>query len=119
MATVNYSCVLIDNKEYPRAINILKTEYNKNSQNYLVYNNLGYAYFLTERYQSALESYTLSIELEKNNPLAYCNRGNLIYNILNDDDGIKDLLKSYELGDYEAGMILQTINTKNCLELKN
>ncbi|MBS1647385.1 MAG: hypothetical protein JST67_08600 [Bacteroidetes bacterium] len=108
-ATVNYSCVLIGSKNYREAIEILERMKANDSVDYLVYNNLGYAYFLSEQYVKALDNYTISIILEENNPLAYCNRGNLKYSIFKDTDGIEDLKKAQSYGDFEAGMILQNI----------
>lgn len=116
MATVNYSCILIDCKDYTQTIEILENEKSKGSNNYLVYNNLGYAYFLTEQYANALDNYTISISIEENNPLAYCNRGNLKYTIFNDKNGIEDLKKAQLYGDIEAAMILLNIaNDKSFL----
>ena len=109
MATVNYSCILIDSKDYTQAIEILEKEKRNDSVNHLIYNNLGYTYFLTEQYAKALDNYTISIILEEKNPLAYCNRGNLKYSILKDEDGIEDLKKAQLYGDFEASMILQNI----------
>ena len=70
MATVNYSSVLICKKEYAKAIEVLEAEKAVDSRNYLVYNNLGYSYFFTERFENALENYNISIFLEEKNPLA-------------------------------------------------
>lgn|GEM_PF-3910921 len=109
MATVNYSCILISCKEYSKAIEILEKEKLNGSENHLVFNNLGYSYFLTEQYANALENYNLSIIIEEINPLAYCNRGNLKYFIFNNEEGINDLEKANLYGDFEAGMILQNI----------
>ena len=109
MATVNYSCILINCKDYSKAIEILEKEKSNNSVNHLIFNNLGYCYFLTKQYVNALDNYNISIILEENNPLAYCNRGNLKYSIFKDADGIEDLRKAQAYGDFEAAMILQNI----------
>lgn len=111
MATVNYSCFLIDVKDYTQAIEILEKEKAKGSDNFLVNNNLGYSYFLTEQYAKALDHYNISIALEEVNPLAYCNHGNLKYTILKDEEGIEDLQKAQLYGDFEASMILQHIGS--------
>lgn len=109
MIAANYSCILINQKQYDDAIKILEIERSKNSTNYLVYNNLAYTYFLTDQYFRALDNYSISISLEEENPLAYCNRGILKYFIFNDDEGIDDLEVAHKLGDTEAVMILQNI----------
>jgi len=109
MATVNYSCILMEYKDFTKTIEILEKEKLNGSENYLVYNNLGYTYFLTEQYANALENYNISITLEEKNPLAYYNRGNLKYFIFNDEEGIKDLEKAHFYGDFEASLILQNI----------
>jgi len=109
MATVNYSCILIGTKEYEKAIDILEEEKANNSENYLVFNNLGWTYFLSKQYVKALDNYNISILLEERNGLAYCNRGRLKYFTFNDQDGIDDLNKAYQYGDYEAGIILQSV----------
>lgn len=108
-ATVNYSCILIGSKNYSEAIEILERMKTNDSVDYLVYNNLGYAYFLSEQYANAFENYNISIIFEENNPLAYCNRGNLKYSIFKDADGIEDLKKAQSYGDFEASMIIQNI----------
>lgn len=109
MAVVNYSSVLIDNKNFQEAIVVLEEEKRKDSINDLIFNNLGYAYFLIGKYYEALENYNLSIILWEKNHLAYCNRGILKYFIFNDEQGIEDLRKAYLYGDYEAGIILQQV----------
>lgn len=109
MVAVNYSCVLMDNMQYAKAIAILEKEREKKSQNYLVYNNLGYGYFLLSDFDNAFVNYNTSIELNNDNPLAYCNRGVLRYFIYNDDNGIEDLEKANKYGDLEAEMILRLI----------
>lgn len=113
IATVNYSCVLIEQNKLKKAIEILEIEKNNNSKNYLVYNNLGYAQQKEEYFCKALENYNKSIELESENPLAYCNRGELKYFYLNDPDGIKDLEKAEQLGDKDARRFLKKITTAN------
>lgn len=115
MTAVNYSCVLSDLGNYSEAIEILEKENLKNSTNYLVYNNLGYYYFLTEKFDKALTNYNISIAMNETNPLAYCNRGNLKYFIFNDEDGIRDLERAHSYGDFEAGMILQNITGSKVL----
>lgn len=88
--------------------------------NELVFNNLGYAYFLISRYEEALENYNISISPLEENPLAYCNRGILKYFVFNDDQGIEDLKRAYLYGDYEADMILhQVIEDKTRLSKVN
>ena len=113
LAVVNYSCILIDNKKYDNAITILENCKNKGSLNYLVYNNLGYSFYLIGQYENALENYNISISLFEANDLAYCNRGILKYYIFNDNDGIQELLKAEKLGDIEAKMVLKDINKTN------
>lgn len=108
-AAINYSCILIDSKNYSETIEILERRKLNDSEDYLIYNNLGYAYYLSGQYTNAFENYNISIILEENNPLAYCNRGNLKYSIFKDRDGIEDLKKAHAYGDFEAGMILQNI----------
>lgn len=110
LAVVNYSCILIDSKKYDDAIRILQNCKINGSSNYLVYNNLGYSYYLVGQYDKALENYNISISLYEANDLAYCNRGILKFYIFNDNDGIQDLLKAEKLGDIEAKMVLKTIN---------
>ena len=85
------------------------------SENEIVYNNLGYIYFLTEQFDQALGNYNISIRIEEENPLAYCNRGVLRYFIFNEDEGVKDLEKASLYGDFEARMILQIIVKKYAL----
>ena len=113
MAVVNYSCILIDNKKYDDAIMILENCKNQNSLNLLVYNNLGYSFYLIGQYEKALYNYDISISLYKDNHLAYCNRGVLKYYIFNDNDGIQDLLKAEKLGDMEAKIVLRDIDNTN------
>lgn len=115
-SAVNLSCVLIDQKNYQSCISILEREKQLGSINDLIYNNLGYAYYLNENFHKALENYTISISLEEVNPLAYCNRGVLKYYKFKDhEDGVKDLIKARNYGDFEAGMILQKIGGDKAL----
>lgn len=107
IVTVNLSCILIDKKDFISAISILEERKKNDSNDSLVYNNLGYSYHLSGQYVQALDNYTISIQLEERNPLAYCNRGILKYKILNNDDGIEDLRKAELYGDYEAATFLQ------------
>lgn len=109
MATVNYSDVLIERDDFEKAIEILSLEKNLNSRNYLVYNNLGYAYQKIDNFQEALCNYNLSIELESDNPLAFCNRGELRCFHLDDlKGGVNDLISALKLGDLEAEELLKT-----------
>ena len=109
-AAVNLSCVLMEQKNYERCIAILEREKKLRSKNDLIYNNLGYTYFLTGKFHLALENYSISIKLLEENPLAYCNRGIVKYFVFNDDTaGINDLITAKKYGDFEAGMILQNI----------
>ena len=106
MVAVNYSFNLIDDENYTKTIEILEKEKQNNSTNFLVYNNLGFTYFLIKEYENAYLNYNISIQLEEENPLAYCNRGYLRYFVLNDKEGIDDLVKAHNLGDIEAGLYL-------------
>jgi len=109
-SAVNFSCVLMDQKKYDLCIAILEREKQLKSTNDLLFNNLGYVYYLTGNFHRAIENYTISILLEEINPLAYCNRGIVKYYKFNElDDGVNDLLKAQKYGDFEAGMILQKI----------
>lgn len=109
-AAVNLSCVLMEQKNYERCIAILERAKISGSTNDLVFNNLGYTYFLTGRFHSALDNYNISIKLLEENPLAYCNRGVVKYFVFNDEaEGVKDLGLAHKYGDFEAGMILQNI----------
>ena len=109
MAVVNYSSVLIRLKKLDESIQILEDCKKSESTNYLIYNNLGYAFQLKKEFKNALINYTISISLEKVNPLAYCNRGNLKYFYLNDASGISDLELAEKYGDFEASMFLQKV----------
>ena len=112
ITAVNYSCTL--NTE--EAIKILEEQKANDTSEPLVYNNLGYDYFLTEQYAKALDNYNISIILEEKNPLAYSNRGILRYFIFNDTkNGLEDLKKAHKYGDFEASMILQNIEKEKHL----
>jgi tetratricopeptide (TPR) repeat protein len=103
---VNYSCTLIDKKKYNEAIEILEICKSKDSQDHLVYNNLGFSYFLKGQYFEALDNYTISIAIEEKNSHAYCNRGILKYFVFKDNGGIQDLIKAEKYGDMKARIIL-------------
>jgi len=94
----------MEKKDYNTARYILNQAiYEFDSDYYLVYNNLGYLNYLEENYYLALENYDISIELEEDNPLAFCNRGVLYVDIFHDlETGIKDLQKARQLGDLDA-----------------
>lgn len=118
MAVANYSCVLFDKNELDLAIAVCEEACRRGSQNSLVIQNLGYYYMHKSMYSKALQCYNRSIALNKDNPLAYCNRGILRYFILNDPHGISDLLKAHRLNDNEATQILQIIATQRKRILK-
>lgn len=109
MAVVNYSSALISLRKLDHAIQILEDCKKSESINYLIYNNLGYSYHLKKDFPNALSNYNISIALEVVNPLAYCNRGNLKYFVLNDNSGISDLELAEKYGDFEASMLLQKV----------
>jgi tetratricopeptide (TPR) repeat protein len=60
-------------------------------------------------YVKSLSYYNRSLELNKNNASTYCNRGILRYFILNDNDGINDIIHAIDLGDDEAEDIIKVI----------
>lgn len=117
MAAVNLSCVLTRPAESEHIIEILEREKRLGSKNELIYNNLGYFYYLDGKYVEALENYNISIKLFEDNPLAYCNRGVLKYFIFNEDaEGTDDLIKADKYGDIEARNILRNIiGDKSCV----
>ena len=113
MLTVNYSFGLIEKGEIKEAKQILLKETKNSSLNYLIYNNLGWCEYLLKNYQNAINAYDKSIELEKNNPLAFSNRGVLRYFIFNEDDGINDLIIAENLGDTDAKEAINSIKKLN------
>ena len=108
----NYSSVLIEQQDYVLARQHLETAVNNNSNFAMVYNNLGYLSFLESRYEDALLNYNHSIHLDSENPLAYYNRGVLLYEIFNQQQtGLQDLQISQSFGDLDAVLYLMKERT--------
>ena len=60
-------------------------------------------------HKNALSCYNKSISLNKKNGSAFCNRGILRYFVLNENEGINDIIHAIDLGDDEAEDIIKVI----------
>ena len=108
MVVVNYSVILFYKKKVDEAIEICEAS-RIGSINDMLFNNLGFFYMRKGEYVKSLSYYNRSLELNKNNASTYCNRGILRYFILNDNDGINDIIHAIDLGDDEAEDIIKVI----------
>jgi tetratricopeptide (TPR) repeat protein len=108
MVVVNYSVILFYNKKVDDAIEICEAS-RIGSINDMLFNNLGFFYIRKGDHKKSLSFYNKSIMLNKNNASAYCNRGILRYFVLNDNDGINDIIHAIDLGDDEAEDIIKVI----------
>lgn len=118
MVVVNYSVILFNKKKVDEAIEICESS-RIGSINDMLFNNLGFFYMRKGDHKKSLSFYNKSIMLNKNNASAYCNRGILRYFVLNDNDGINDIIHAIDLGDDEAEDIIKVIRwgkTKDCFK---
>jgi protein O-mannosyl-transferase len=82
-----------------------------------LYNNLGYAYFFTGRYDSAVDAYSKAIELQPNSSFFYTNRGGVKFHIKDFKGALSDYTRARELDPNSASTWFNTGNTK--LELND
>jgi tetratricopeptide (TPR) repeat protein len=108
MTVVNYSVILFYKKKVDEAIAICEGSIS-GSINDMLYNNLGFFYMHKGDHRKALLFYNKSIMLNKKNASAYCNRGILRHFILNENEGINDIIHAIDLGDDEAEDIIKVI----------
>jgi tetratricopeptide (TPR) repeat protein len=108
MVVVNYSVILFYNKKVDEAIEICEAS-RIGSINDMLFNNLGFFYMRKGDHKKSLSFYNKSIMLNKNNASSYCNRGILRYFVLNDNDGINDIIHAIDLGEDEAEDIIKVI----------
>ena len=108
MTVVNYSVILFHKKRLDEAIAICEAAMSE-SINDLIFNNLGFFFMRKGEYNKALLFYNKSISLNKRNGSAFCNRGILRYFVLNDDEGINDIIHAIDLGEDEAEDIIKVI----------
>jgi tetratricopeptide (TPR) repeat protein len=108
MVVVNYSVILFYKKKVDEAIEICEAS-RIGSMNDMLFNNLGFFYMRKGDHKKSLSFYNKSIMLNKNNASAHCNRGILRYFVLNDNDGINDIIHAIDLGDDEAEDIIKVI----------
>jgi tetratricopeptide (TPR) repeat protein len=108
MVVVNYSVILFYKNKVDEAIAICEASIS-GSINDMLYNNLGFFYMHKGDHKKALLFYNKSIMLNKKNASAYCNRGILRHFILNENDGINDIIHAIDLGDDEAEDIIKVI----------
>jgi|GEM_PF-422054 len=64
-------------KNYTQAVECYKKILTLNPNDYWANNNIGYNYFLIEKYYSAIPYLQKAIEIEPNNPFAYSNLGGI------------------------------------------
>ena len=108
MTVVNYSVILFHKKLPNEAIAICEAAMSE-SINDMLFNNLGFFFMRKGEYNKALLFYNKSISLNKRNGSAFCNRGILRYFVLNDDEGINDIIHAIDLGEDEAEDIIKVI----------
>lgn len=108
MTVVNYSAILFHKKLLNEAIALCEAAMSE-SINDMLFNNLGYFFMRKGEYNKALLFYNKSISLNKRNGSAFCNRGILRYFMLNDDEGINDIIHAIDLGEDEAEDIIKVI----------
>lgn len=108
MTVVNYSVILFHKKLLNEAIAICEATMSE-SINDMLFNNLGFFFMRKGEYNKALLFYNKSISLNKRNGSAFCNRGILRYFVLNDDEGINDIIHAIDLGEDEAEDIIKVI----------
>ena len=108
MTVVNYSVILFYKKLLNEAIAICEAAMSE-SINDMLFNNLGFFFMRKGEYNKALLFYNKSISLNKRNGSAFCNRGILRYFVLNDDEGINDIIHAIDLGEDEAEDIIKVI----------
>lgn len=108
MTVVNYSVILFHKNQLNKAIEICEASIH-GSINDMLFNNLGFFYMRKGAHKKALSCYNKSISLNKKNGSAFCNRGILRYFLLNENDGINDIIHAIDLGEDEAEDIIKVI----------
>jgi len=91
LITIPYAALIYDEiEEYEEVIADLTREIEKNSNNYVAYNNRGLALAEIGRIEEALSDFTKAIECSPTGPMPYRNRGNIWENRNQAEGAIED-----------------------------
>ena len=86
-------------KNYTQVIECYKKILTLNPNDYWANNNIGYSYFLIEKYYSAIPYLQKAIEIEPNNPFAYSNMGGVYLALGNYEKTISYCRKAIDIKD--------------------